>query len=55
MKTEYIKPVVEEIEIAALQMMASSKPGFGDEEADDSAPLTIGRRGKWGDLWSQGE
>ncbi len=57
-KKEYIKPNVEEMVIEPQQMMTTSpgtQPGFGNGDADDSAPLSNGRRGSWGDLWAEEE
>ena len=57
MKKEYIKPeiVVMAIEAESHMMTASqyTPPGFGEGEADDSAPLANRRRGKWGNLWAE--
>ena len=56
-KKEYIKPEVEVIEIESVEMIASSLV-FNDGSVDtsqDGIQLSNGRRGKWGDLWYQGE
>ena len=56
-KKEYIKPEIEVIEIESVEMIASSLV-FNDENVNTSTPgiqLSNGRRGKWGDLWYQGE
>ena len=56
-KKEYIKPAMEvmSIEVEAQMMTASqyTKPGFGEGDADDSTPLSNGRRGEWGNLWAE--
>lgn len=51
MKKEYIKPEMEEtlIESEVLMLSASNGP------ADDSEVLSNGRRGTWGNLWSEGK
>lgn len=52
MKT-YSKPVVKTIDIQVEQLFALSAL---DGEADPDKPaLGNGRRGLWGDLWSNGE
>ena len=55
-KKEYIKPEIEEIALNTVQMIAASM-GIGEdgEYADGSDALTIGRRGKWGNLWYKEE
>ena len=57
-KKEYIKPEMEQMVMESQQIMTTSPgtaPGFGKDEADDSTPLSTGRRGSWGDLWSEKE
>ena len=58
MKKKYIKPEIEvmTIEVQSQIMTASpnTPPGFGEDEADDSTPLTNRyRRGTWGNLWAE--
>lgn len=56
-KRKYLKPEIEIIAIEAeVQMMTTSpgtQPGFGERPADDSTPLSNGRRGTWGNLWAE--
>ena len=55
-KKEYIKPEVEVIDIDSVQMIcASNQFDITDTTTDKDADLANGRRGKWGDLWYQGE
>ncbi len=51
MKMEYIKPKMEEtlLDTEVLMLSASNEP------ADDTDGLSNGRRGTWGNLWSEGE
>ena len=56
-KKTYIKPEIEVVEIESVEMMAGSLV-FNDGNVNTSTPgtqLSNGRRGKWGDLWYQGE
>ena len=53
-KKTYIKPEIEVVEIESVEMMAGSLV-FNDKEVDTGSQLSNGRRGKWGDLWYQGE
>ena len=53
-KKEYIKPEIEVVEIESVEMIAGSLV-FNDKEVDTGSQLSNGRRGKWGDLWYQGE
>lgn len=53
MKKEYIKPEMELTLIEAEEMIASSLQDGKYEEGD--VPLSHGRRGSWGNLWSEGE
>lgn len=55
MKQSYIKPELQEKNILLCSMMASSNLYSSDKEADDSEILSGRRRGKWGDLWTDGE
>lgn len=55
MKQSYIKPEQKEKNILLCSMMASSDLYSSDKEADDSEILSGGHRGKWGDLWGEGE
>ena len=57
-KKEYIKPEMEQMVMESQQIMTTSPgtpPGIGGGEADDSTPLSNGRRGSWGDLWTEKE
>ena len=56
-KKEYIKPETEvvELELESLLLSASNKVDISDEPTDEGAWMSNGRRGKWGDLWCQGE
>lgn len=54
MKTEYIKPEVE-ITLLETEAMIASSPGIVDGEATGNPALGNGRRGSWGNLWSEGE
>lgn len=53
-KKAYIKPTTEVIEIALVEMIASS---FSNPEAasEDDVVGARGRRGVWGDLWADEE
>ena len=55
MKQAYIKPVLEIFNVQSQQFLASSQLYSTSKEADDSAVLSTGRRGKWGDFWGEGE
>ena len=52
-KETYIAPQMEVIEIESVEMMATSL--VFNEEGGNEESLSNGRRGKWGDLWYQGE
>ena len=58
-KKEYIKPETEvvELELESLMLSASNKVDIdiSDDTTDEGAWMSNGRRGKWGDLWYQGE
>lgn len=52
-KDDYVKPQIVVIEAECNTMLAASKLGYTDEEADkDLEVLSNKRRGKWGDLWA---
>lgn len=54
MKKIYVSPSVEDVNIGAAQMLASSIIVDGDKTTDTSKPggqLGDDRRGDWGDLW----
>ena len=52
MKKEYIKPELMVEELATIEMIAGSlQYGEGDYDTSDKDNLSVGRRGKWGDLW----
>ena len=55
-KKEYIKPEIEEIALNTAQMIASSyfNPESGDNYDEEDAGSNR-RRGKWGNLWYEGE
>ena len=57
-KKAYIKPEIEVIGIESVEMLAGSLV-FNDKYVDTEQQLSHGyrpgRRGKWGDLWYQGE
>lgn len=54
MKKEYIKPEVEVVELAPITILALSSGGSvdvdGGNEPDEE--LSNGRRGQWGNLWT---
>ena len=50
-KKEYIAPATEIAEIEMISMIATSV-GVSDEETDDDAVMSNGRRGEWGNLWA---
>ena len=50
-KKQYITPEVEIAEIELVDMIATSL-GVSDEETDEDAWMSNGRRGTWGDLWA---
>lgn len=58
MKTLYITPSVEILELSAENMIATSGVysdgiGYGGVDEDGTiVPSAKGRRGSWGDLWS---
>lgn len=54
MKTKYIKPEIEVVQIEAepLMMMTSGEAQIGQGEATEEDGLTNRRRGTWGNLWS---
>ena len=51
----YITPQVEVLEIDSEIMMltASNQVGISDVTTDDDAVMGNGRRGTWGDRWSE--
>lgn len=52
-KKEYIKPEVEIVEIGIETLIAMS---FKDDEVDtEGGQLGHYRRGRWGNLWDEGE
>ena len=51
MKQTYIVPTMEELNIETVEMMAGSL-GTSDETINSSDALSTGRRGTWGDRWS---
>lgn len=49
MKTEYMQPLIEVVEVETEDMLALS---MSDEQASSSEDvLTNRRRGSWGNLW----
>ena len=54
-KKQYIAPEVEIAEIEMVSMMAASAPNIGFEDGEGGEILSNGRRGKWGNLWSDDE
>ena len=51
-KDDYVKPQIVVIEAECNTMLAASKLGYTDEEADkDLEVLSKKRRGTWGNLW----
>ena len=52
MKKTYIAPMMEEINIETIEMMAASL-ATSDETIDSKDALSNGRRGTWGDRWSE--
>lgn len=49
MKTEYMQPLIEVVEVETEDMLALS---LSDEQASSNEDvLTNRRRGTWGDLW----
>lgn len=55
MKQAYIKPALKLTDVQFQQLLASSQLYSTSKDADDSAVLSTGRRGKWGDFWGEGE
>lgn len=51
MKQAYIKPVLKIFNVQSQQLLASSQLYSTSKEADDSAVLSTGHRGKWGSSW----
>ena len=52
-KNEYIKPEMEIVEVEGSMMLAISKLGYSDNDADkDLEVLSNDRRGSWGNLWN---
>ena len=56
-KKTYIKPEIEVIEMDTTSMIAASAEDIpvGGGGTGGGEALSNGRRGKWGDLWYQGE
>ena len=52
-KKEYIKPEIEVVNLEVVEMIATSLQF--NETGGKEESLSNGRRGKWGDLWYQGE
>ncbi len=52
MKKEYIKP---EMELTLIETELPMAMSIGEGEATDKDGLSHGRRGSWGNLWSEGE
>lgn len=52
MKKTYIAPMMEEINIETIEMMAASL-ATSDETINSSDALSNSRRGTWGDRWSE--
>ena len=50
-KKKYIAPATEIAEIEMVSMIAMSV-GVSDEETEDDAKMSTGRRGEWGNLWA---
>lgn len=55
MKQAYIKPALKLTDVQFQHLLASSQLYSTSKDADDSAVLSTGRRGKWGDFWGEGE
>lgn len=51
---KYDKPVVKVAMLVTSALMVTSFP-FDDDEADASDALSTKRRGRWGDLWYDGD
>jgi hypothetical protein len=54
MKKTYMTPSMEEMYVETVEMLAASM-GMYDEDVDTSEDQKGRRRGKWGDLWYEGE
>ena len=56
-KKEYIKPEIqiEVFEAEVLMLPASLQDGFVNDTDQLSNSYRPGRRGEWGNLWTQGE
>ena len=52
MKKTYIAPMMEEINIETIEMMAASL-ATSDETINSKNALSNSRRGTWGDRWSE--
>ena len=52
MKKTYIAPTMEITEIGMVSMIAASGLGFDSEHEGGYEQLSNGRRGTWGDRWS---
>ena len=56
MKQNYIKPAIKAMNVTIEPLMATSDTIYSTEKgADNSAVLTRGRRGAWGNLWNEPE
>lgn len=56
MKKTYMTPSMEEMYVETVEMLAASMDmGMYDEDVDTSEDQHGRRRGKWGDLWYEGE
>lgn len=54
-KRTYIAPVVEEVNIETVEMMANSTLDvfiYEDETIDPEVSMTTGRRSVWGNRWA---
>ena len=54
MKKAYISPLTTEVSVAAENMLAASLGIYNNKSVDtsaESAQLSGGRRGEWGNLW----
>ena len=52
-KKIYIAPEMEEMNVEAMEMIASSLAMYGDEKLDAENQLGNRRRGTWGNFWAE--
>ena len=53
-KKAYIAPQMEEMELETVEMITASINAYDEDVITQESQLGRGRRGKWGDLWYEG-